>query len=134
MNLQPQRVPLGSFTTPQGQEIQVYISQPWFRSLVAVAQAAGASSTTPVTPTDGAPLDGPYVMASDGASTPNSRVLSVDQTLDLSDGGPGGNLILGISASLLSTLLNAAVEIAFYAQDGAVFQADDGAILVAGAT
>lgn len=95
MNLQPQRVPLGSFKTPQGQEVQVYISQPWFRSLVALANAP--ASTTPVTPTDGAPANGPYVTAGSSPGTPDSRSLNVDTSLQMVDDGPGADVALGLA-------------------------------------
>lgn len=36
--IQPQRVPLGSFTSPQGADVKVYIEQPWFRALEALSK------------------------------------------------------------------------------------------------
>jgi hypothetical protein len=38
----PQRVPVGSFRTPQGLDVQVTISQPWFLALQALIRSSGS--------------------------------------------------------------------------------------------
>lgn len=47
LTIQPQRVALGSFKSPNGQEIQVYISQPWFRALNQLVNSIPAPSPAP---------------------------------------------------------------------------------------
>lgn len=47
LTIQPQRVPLGSFSSPNG-EVPVYITQPWFRALNQLINTpAPAPSPTP---------------------------------------------------------------------------------------
>lgn len=42
--MQPQRVPLGSFKSPQGNEVLVYIRREWYILLEALVTAAGGSA------------------------------------------------------------------------------------------
>jgi len=38
-NIQPQRVAVGSFRSPDGQDVPVYMSQPWYRALEQLSKA-----------------------------------------------------------------------------------------------
>lgn len=52
LTVQPQRVPLGSFKAPNGQEVPVYITQPWFRAFNQFINSIPAPAPAP-TPTPG---------------------------------------------------------------------------------
>lgn len=89
-NIQPQRVPVGAFRSPNGQDVPVYMSQPWYRALEQLSKV-----TIPVGPGgtaltfDGLP---PFQFGSlafrSGVDTLRG-LLPVQLGYMLYDGGPG---------------------------------------------
>lgn len=93
LTLQPQRVPLGSFTDASGREVKVYIETPWYRALNQFLNSA-SSGPSPSPPADSVTIDptpgfefGDLVYSSEATRLKRLRSTEIGDVLY--NGGPG---------------------------------------------